>query len=593
MKTPRLCIALALLMFSPIAFAQAPVCDVTCAPDPGGAGYDNTVDAMTQIQNTRGTETVYAPETAGSQLLWRTFSSSQSAAPSRSRIVAGSSTYSYSIPIVSLPGRNGLDLNLALHYNSAIWNVNKSSFTVTFNADRDFPSYGFRLGYGFIESNAPHTAYTLFESDGTKRKLTGTNPTYSSTDSSFIQFVSTTNILTYKSGTRVFYQQFPNNQTTLYRPVKIQDTNGNFISISYRADAWAQGQEIDTITDTLGRQIVFSYDAATHELLGIAQGSQQYASFTWNNNYILTYNFGSWTVANSPANNSVQKVLTGVTYPGNGAGYSLIYGGWGIINTIQFGPSGGSVISGSVSYNYPAGTTQQLGGPLFTQQTVYDGVNTSVWQYANTTTTSSITDPFGTKIKTTFNVSTGLPASVIISNGATTLRTIATNWNTGSNPTLASTTTTLGDTSQQSQVSFLYDGYKNVTDINEYDFGLLYKRRTHIDYLTDANYINAHILGRPTSVSVYDEAGAETIKKRTDFVYDEGSLTSYGTNPTQWDTGTGTYRGNITTIKRYETPPSGEIDRHSSFDIAGNLVSADLNCCTSKSWTFNSSTQFA
>ena len=52
MKT--LWLGIALLVLSSFAFGQAPVCDVTCAPDPNGAGYDNTVDAMTQTQNMRG-----------------------------------------------------------------------------------------------------------------------------------------------------------------------------------------------------------------------------------------------------------------------------------------------------------------------------------------------------------------------------------------------------------------------------------------------------------------------------------------------------------------------------------------------------------
>lgn len=594
MKTLRLCIALALLVvLDSLALAQAPVCDVTCAPDPGGSGYDNTVNALTKPVNMRGTNTVYAPETAGSKVAYHATANGKNVA--QGKIVAGSSSYSYAIPLLSLPGRSGLDLNLTLYYNSAIWNTNSDAGTMTFNADRDFPSYGFRLGFGFIESNSAHNVYTLAEGDGTKRQLTGgTNSTYATTDSSFIQFVSTTNVLTYKNGTRVFYQQFPS-QTLLFRPIEIEDTNGNFISISYRSDSWAQGQEIDTIADTLGRQIVFSYDANTHELTGVAQGSQQYASFSWNNNYTLKYNFSGWLVQNSPANNSTLKVLTGVTYPSNGAGYLFTYGGWGIINTIQFGPSAGSTIRNSVSYNYPPGTTAQGGGPWFSQQTVFDGVNSYNWQYSMTSTSSSITDPYGTKTTTNFSLTNGLPSSIVVTSGSTTLRTIANTWNSGSNPTVASTTTTLGDTGQQAKVTFSYDTYKNVTEANEYDYGLVYKRRAHTDYLTDTNYITAHILNLPTNVYVYDESGTETLKTRTDFVYDESTPTSpYGT-PTQWDSGVTTYRRNVTTVKRYETPtgPSGEIDRHFHYDVAGNVISADLDCCTSKTWKYDSTTDFA
>jgi hypothetical protein len=117
----------------------------------------------------RGTGTVFAPETAGSQFTYSAAAAAAGRPPARGKIVAGSSSYSYAIPIVSLPGRNGLDLNLTLHYNSAIWTADSNAFTVTLNTDRDFPSYGFRLGFGFIESNSAHTSYTLVESDGTKR----------------------------------------------------------------------------------------------------------------------------------------------------------------------------------------------------------------------------------------------------------------------------------------------------------------------------------------------------------------------------------------------------------------------------------------
>ena len=131
MKTPRLRLALALFAFSPLAFAQAPICDVTCAPDPGGSGYDNTVDAMTKVQNMRGTQTIYAPETAGSQVTYHATGNGKNQA--QGKIVAGSSSYSSAIPILSLPGRNGLDLNLTLHYNSAIWSANSDLGTMTFN----------------------------------------------------------------------------------------------------------------------------------------------------------------------------------------------------------------------------------------------------------------------------------------------------------------------------------------------------------------------------------------------------------------------------------------------------------------------------
>ena len=70
MKIARVWLAPSLLALSAFAFPQAPVCDVTCAPDPGGSGYDTTVDALTKVQNMRGTGTIFAPETAGSKVTY-------------------------------------------------------------------------------------------------------------------------------------------------------------------------------------------------------------------------------------------------------------------------------------------------------------------------------------------------------------------------------------------------------------------------------------------------------------------------------------------------------------------------------------------
>lgn len=110
--------------------------------------------------------------------------------------LAGSSSYGYAIPVLNLPGRNGLNLILTLYYNSAIWTVDTVHNTVTLNASRDFPSYGFRLGFGSIEGffnfipNSGTASYLLTEPDGTVRELRQVAQTlqYESTDNSRILF---------------------------------------------------------------------------------------------------------------------------------------------------------------------------------------------------------------------------------------------------------------------------------------------------------------------------------------------------------------------------------------------------------------------
>jgi hypothetical protein len=55
----------------------------------------------------------------------------------------------WSVPLLSLPGRNGLDLGLALSYSSQVWT--RSGPYMHFDEDNGFPSPGFRLGFPVIQ----------------------------------------------------------------------------------------------------------------------------------------------------------------------------------------------------------------------------------------------------------------------------------------------------------------------------------------------------------------------------------------------------------------------------------------------------------
>jgi hypothetical protein len=62
---------------------------------------------------------------------------------------AYSRNFNFQIPLLSLPGRAGLDLGLVLSYNSLVWTKDGSG--VTFDADRGTPSPGFRLGFPTLQ----------------------------------------------------------------------------------------------------------------------------------------------------------------------------------------------------------------------------------------------------------------------------------------------------------------------------------------------------------------------------------------------------------------------------------------------------------
>jgi hypothetical protein len=118
--------ALIFLCAVPAHAQRPPVCDVLCAPDPGSPTYStSTVQVRTAPRNVRGQSTVLAAPSA----------TSDAAAEGPAPVIAGSQTYNYAIPILNLPGRNGLNVSLGLFYNSGVWTCNSSNSSVTFNAD--------------------------------------------------------------------------------------------------------------------------------------------------------------------------------------------------------------------------------------------------------------------------------------------------------------------------------------------------------------------------------------------------------------------------------------------------------------------------
>src|SRR5438034_91253 len=186
---------------------NAPVCDITCSPDTGASGYGSVAAARPKLLNARGYSNRIAPKVTplGMQ------ASVVSANGNDTNI--GSQAYNYEIPVLNLPGRAGLDLNLSMYYNSRIWDVDTAGGTITFNADRDFPSYGFRLDFGFIEYDPAVDEYILTEADGAKRALPNSGGSYDTIDGSFINYNPVTKTLTYKNGTVVFYEPFYSQQS--------------------------------------------------------------------------------------------------------------------------------------------------------------------------------------------------------------------------------------------------------------------------------------------------------------------------------------------------------------------------------------------
>ena len=190
---------------------------------------------------------------------------------------------SWSVPLLSLPGRAGLDLGLALSYSSMVWT--RSGPYIYFDEDNGFPSPGFRLGFPTVQmkvfdAQTARNAYLLITGSGKRVELrqVGTSNIYEAADSSYLRLTETGgNLLVYSTdGTRLTLT-YSNNE---YRCTEIKDRNGNYISINYTAIG-----RLTNITDTLGRLITFNYDT-NDNLVSITQAwsgqpSHQWVSFGW------------------------------------------------------------------------------------------------------------------------------------------------------------------------------------------------------------------------------------------------------------------------------------------------------------------------
>jgi len=174
----------------------------------------------------------------------------------------------WSLPLLSLPGRAGLDLGLGLSYSSQVWT--RSGSYLYFDQDTGNPSPGFRLGFATIQSQifdaqTARSVYVLISSSGQRVELrqVGTSNIYEAADSSYLQLTDNTNNLLLRTtdGTQISYGWFEYE----WRATQIKDRNGNFVTINndWRGD-------IQTITDTLGRVITFNYDGNAN-LLSITQ----------------------------------------------------------------------------------------------------------------------------------------------------------------------------------------------------------------------------------------------------------------------------------------------------------------------------------
>jgi len=264
-----------------------------------------------------------------------------------------SGNYNFTLPVVSLPGRAGLNASLALSYNSQVWTKDASTNTMVFNADRGFPAPGWRLNFGSIlirdltgwyaNSITGKYAILYFAPDGTRHDLSynTTSGLFESYDSSYIKFDAAAQVMYFSNGTKVKYGAYSydtNVRDYQALPIEVKDRNGNFITIVYKDLTTSAGTKkaIDYVTDTVGRRIDFNYQS---NLLTSVSQTRDGNTF-----YYVRLDYAPVTIktrfvsplAADPSNINGTDVYfpVRVTYP-TGINYRFSYTSYGQINTFQ------------------------------------------------------------------------------------------------------------------------------------------------------------------------------------------------------------------------------------------------------------------
>ena len=219
----------------------------------------------------------------------------------------------WSVPLLSLPGRNGLDLGLALSYSSQVWT--RSGPYMHFDEDNGFPSPGFRIGFPVIQrkvfdAQTAKNSFLLVTASGQRVQLrqVGTSNTYEAADSSYLQLIDNSPSLVLRStdGAQLSFLEV-NNEFVCWQ---VKDRNGNYLT-----NAFNNLGRTSSITDTLGRVITFNYDSNAN-LISITQSwngqpSHQWVSFGWGTRTMQS-SFSDGAVVGT-ANGAIVPVITQVS----------------------------------------------------------------------------------------------------------------------------------------------------------------------------------------------------------------------------------------------------------------------------------------
>ena len=513
----------------------------------------------------------------------------------------GSRNFNWSLPLLNLKGRAGLDLSLTLAYNSLVWT--KDGSYMKFNADLGSPAPGFRLGLPtlqqrFLNSQTGIYAYLMVLPSGERIELRQVSTNiYESQDGNY-SYLDVSNpsapfVLT-SDGTR--YTFTPVTVNSEFRCTQIKDRNGNYISATYNTT----NGHLQTITDTLGRVITFVYDASSN-LQSIRQtwagATHDWATFYYGQVYVAPA-FGGGLQVNGP-NNNYTTVLTQVNLH-DGTYFTFNYNSaFAQVNRINHHAADAHLLN-YTSYNVSS-SAGQTECPRFTERRDWaenwNNGNEAVTSYSVAADNSwtQQTTPDGVIYKEFFATSgwqTGLATASEIWSGGVKKTWTTTAWtqdNTGltyqKNPRTTETNNYDAEGNRQrttiTYTTFTLPSGASCTlasDVYEYAAdAVTVLRRTHTDYRYDSAYMNRRIIGLPSLMFVYEGSGALASKTWFDYDWPASSahLVATPANAVQHDSSYDINfvagRGNLVHVLRYDlTDPNNAASKATEYKYGYN-----------------------
>ncbi|MCU1265081.1 MAG: hypothetical protein JWM21_1399 [Acidobacteria bacterium] len=543
----------------------------------------------------------------------------------------------WSAPLLSLPGRAGLDLNLGISYSSAaVWTP--SGPYIYFDEDNSPVSPGFNLGFPtvqdrFFNAKLGQNAYLLITPAGNRVQLlqVGTSNIYEAADSSYMQLTdlsgsNPSNLLVRpRDGTQMTYTRIEN----AWRCTEIKDRNGNYITVNYN-----EFGDISTVIDTLARVVTFNYDSRNN-LSSITQtwnGAEHvWASFSYDRMNVQTgFYCSSNTSEFQTKDGSNGRCVIGLsdevvilTEVGldDGSHYNFEYERTGQINTIRRFTSDELERSTlvfnyreEVRNDYPRIVTMSMAADNWTG--INDVPSEVLTEFGATGDGACrMVAPDGTIFKEYYGTGRqqGLVTSTMTYANAdqessdNRLKWTTTNW-TQDNTSLGypqnprSTETNIYDANGHRRRTTI--GYTSPftlpggatcslpSDVYEYDTDAsTVLRRTHTDYNLDSAYINSsrRIIGLTSATYLCDgsqgvapcsnNSGSALLSKAT-FHYDETGSVQFQGAPVQHDeTNFGSQfvqgRGNPSSTRRYDVNnPTQYVSLSSVYNTTGSLISS-------------------